>query len=314
MPLPNFLIIGAPKCGTTSLYEYLAQHPEVYMSPVKEPCYFLYAEAGIERDEVERQRVERERKRHCHLAGDLVTLPTEYRALFAGVTQEKAVGEASTSYIIYPNAAARIHHAIPHAKLIAVLRHPVERAFSAYRQLHRTGQTPYPNFEQAISAEDMTAPLPEAWEPTRFLRVGLYAQRLKPFFALFPREQIKILLYDDLKRDPLGLVKECYRFLEIDESFVPDVTQRHNVGLDPRSPMLLRFYQGGRVWRALRRVVPEPIRHWSQPLRAKLLYQPTSDLSPELYSRLMPLFREDILQLQGLLQRDLTHWLEGACQ
>ena len=121
MPMPNFLVIGANKSGTSSLYEYLGQHPEVYMSPVKEPLYFSQSgkpPIGNRPDLV--------------LQRDATRTLDEYLALFAGVTDEKAIGEASTSNLSNPRAPTCIREALPEAKLVAVLRHPAERAFSAY--------------------------------------------------------------------------------------------------------------------------------------------------------------------------------------
>src|SRR5215210_1748036 len=146
--LPNFLVIGAGKSGTTSLYHYLRQHPDVYMSPVKEPLFFA-AEGG-------RIRFPGPDGRMISRAANpgAVTRMKDYRALFAGVSGKKAVGEASPQYLYTPEAPLRIKHYVPEAKLIAVLRNPVERAYSAFLHRTRLGREPLADFSEALRQED----------------------------------------------------------------------------------------------------------------------------------------------------------------
>ncbi|MGQ9662575.1 MAG: sulfotransferase domain-containing protein [Kiritimatiellia bacterium] len=136
MTLPNFLIVGAPKAGTTSLFDYLGQHPEVYTPPVKEPCFFSSGLPAFTHD----------------LA--------EYEALFAGQTTQTAIGEASTTYLYDPDAARRIHDLLPEARIIIMLRNPAERAYSewAYNALQLACEPL--SFEAALEAEEERAASP----------------------------------------------------------------------------------------------------------------------------------------------------------
>ena len=129
MTMPNFLIIGAMRAGTTSLYHYLKQHPQVYMSPVKEPRFF-----ALEGEKPDPGRPTDER-----LMNHSITDIEAYRALFQAVSKETAIGEASPLYLYSPKAPERIRHYIPDAKLIAVLRDPVERAYSHFLDIFMTG-------------------------------------------------------------------------------------------------------------------------------------------------------------------------------
>ena len=168
--LPNFLIIGAAKAGTTSLYRYLEQHPEVYMSPVKEPKFFAL---GGERLDYRGPGDE------ARMRGASVTSLEDYRELFRGVSTETAVGEASTLYLYSERAAARIKHHVPDVKLIAVLRNPVDRAYSDFLHLVRDGIEPLTDFPQALEAEESR--IRSRWAPMwHYRRRGFYHPQLKP--------------------------------------------------------------------------------------------------------------------------------------
>src|SRR5581483_6498173 len=147
MPLPSFLIIGAAKSGTSSVFAWLGQHPEIYTSPIKGPCFFAFDEGA--RVRVAGPGDQAVFDRH------VVTDPVAYRRLFDGVTPaHRAAGEASVLYLYAPAAAARIARTIPDVRLIAILRNPVERAFSSFQHLRRDGREPLADFAEALRAED----------------------------------------------------------------------------------------------------------------------------------------------------------------
>src|ERR687883_42510 len=137
--MPNFFVVGAQKAGTTSLYYYLKQHPEVYMSPVKEPHFFEGMQSEFYRPGRKVMPV---------------TCLGDYQALFQGVSNEKAIGEASASCLYSPKAPALLKGAIPNAKLIAVLRNPVDRAYSNFLHCIRVNREPLPSFAGALQAEE----------------------------------------------------------------------------------------------------------------------------------------------------------------
>ncbi len=144
MTLPNFLVIGATKSGTTSLYTYLKQHPEVYM-PMKEPNFFALEGREPPFFRGPEGWKEPSQKRITDLEG--------YRTLFAGASGEKAMGEVSPLYLYAPQAAYRIRRYVPEAKLVAILRNPVERAYSAYMHLVREDREPL-GFAEALKEEE----------------------------------------------------------------------------------------------------------------------------------------------------------------
>ena len=156
--LPNFLIIGAAKGGTTSLYHYLNQHPQVYMSPMKEPRFF-----ALENEKLNFQNPDKAINKTS------VTSLSEYYKLFDGVTNETAIGEASPLYMYSTKAVERIAHYVPTAKLIAILRNPVDRAYSCYK--HLIALEPY-SFADAILHEDKR--ISQNWAHLWNYRLGGY--------------------------------------------------------------------------------------------------------------------------------------------
>jgi Sulfotransferase family len=170
--MPNFLIIGAAKSGTTSLYHYLNQHPQIYMSPEKEPEFFALEGRKLDFDgpdgkEVINRRIQRNRPTNIE----------EYRALFEGVSGETAIGEASPWYLYSVQAPSRISYYIPGVKLIAVLRNPVERAYSLFLYLRLRGQEPLSDFSQALQAEEVRKR--DNWEWWWYYKdVGFYHAQL----------------------------------------------------------------------------------------------------------------------------------------
>ena len=220
--LPNFIIIGAAKAGTTSLCHYLTQHPRVYISEEKEPRFFspeFYTRDtnGFLRSDA--------RKEIFSLG--------EYQNLFESVTSEKAIGEATTEYLYYPKTPQRIKDRIPAAKLIAILRNPIERAFSAYCYQLRDGCETL-SFEDAIAQSSIRAA--SNWRPGwLYTQSGYYQEQLKRYYDLFPKEQIQIHLFSDFMRDPNAVCQQIFDFLEVESSFeVPDLSAK-NVSMIPKN-------------------------------------------------------------------------------
>ena len=212
MTLPNFFILGAERSGTTSIYHYLKQHPDVYMSPNKEPnFYFLEGVADKLRGN----------GTSAWLEG-CTTTREAYLALFDGVTTEKAIGEASVGYLSKEGAAAAIHRDVPDARLFAVLRHPVERAYTAYMGMRLSGREPVVTFREALNRE--ASRMAEDWSFGGYRRTGLYCRQLNRYYSLFDREQIRIFLFEDFKSDPAAVVQDIFATLEVDTSFVPDTS------------------------------------------------------------------------------------------
>jgi hypothetical protein len=301
MTMPNFLIIGAGKSGTTSLYHYLRQHPEIYMSPVKEPKFFA----------VEGKKLDfRGPNDDEHMNRKSITDVDAYRALFGGVTDEKAIGEASPLYLYSPEAPGRIKHYLPEVKLIAILRNPVDRAFSSYLHCIRDRGEPLDDFAQALQEEERR--IENGWGPIwHYKNVGFYSAQLERYFDTFRRDQIKIFLYDDLKGDPTGVLRSIFSFLEVGDTRLPDLSVKHNISGVPRSRLVHELLnKPNPIKSAFRPLLPAKLRkRLNFNLTGRNLVRP--QLSPEVRKQLIDVYSEDILKVQGLIDRDLSRWLEG---
>jgi hypothetical protein len=311
MAMPNFLIIGTARSGTTSLYHYLKQHPQVYMSPNKEPDFFALEGRTLNFDGPDgKEATNRRIRRGC------ATNIEEYSALFRGASDETAIGEASTWYLYSAQAPSRIKLHIPRAKLIAVLRQPVERACSAFLYLRLRGQEPLSEFSQALQAEEIRKCANWDWW-WYYKDIGYYYVQLKRYFDMFEQDQIRVYLYEDLKAEPLRVVQSVYRFLGVDNGFVPDFSRKYNSsGVPKNNPLADLVHKAHHpVKTILRPLLPAGLR-WrlsTSVLNTRLMdwtvTEPPPLLDPEVRGELTDLYREDILKLQDLIGRDLSAWL-----
>jgi hypothetical protein len=285
--LPNFFIVGAPKAGTTALYAYLDQHPQVYMSALKEPCYFAPEQS--------------QRNPHSSWEG--------YLTLFRGVREETAIGEATACYLWSRTAARNIAARIPHARIIVSLRNPVDRAFSQYLERLTIGVTRN-SFREEIDASlqcsrDGNESFGYLWP---FLEVGRYHQQIQRYFNVFPRAQIYILYYEDLERTPGPVVADLFAFLGVAPGFLPNVSRRYNEPQVPRLVGVTYLLKRSGAWRYLRSLAPQPL----GPGMRSLMFRSRGALRMEPADRafLTDYYRDDIRALASLLDRDLTSWLE----
>jgi hypothetical protein len=297
--LPNFIIVGAPKCATTSLYEYLRQHPQVFMSPFKEPRFFACEGTPLP---LRGPGDERLRRRTT------VTLP-EYERLFQGSEGAIARGEASTMYLGEPGCAARIARRIPEARLIAVLRNPADRAFSAWGHKVREGHETR-SLEDALLDEPLR--IQDGWHATWHYRSrGEYARQLEPYLALFPKSRIKVVLYDDFQ-SPARLLADLFQFLGVDPAFRPNTSARHNPSGRARVQWLQRALdRRGPVKDGLARILRRTFGHPAVERALSLNLQPLK-FAPETRARLLEEFRGDIQHLETLIERNLSHWFKHA--
>jgi hypothetical protein len=219
-----------------------------------------------------------------------------YHALFDDVTTEKAIGEASPLYLESPVAAARIREEIPDAKILVSLRDPSDRAFSAYMMQVRNARETW-RIDEAFDLD------------VHYVRVGLYYEKLKRYYDRFPAEQIRVLLYDDLKRDTDGFMREIYGYIGVDPALGGDVGRPHNVGGFPKRKRLNRFLRGLSRNDALKRLVPSGLVALGKDLRRRNVGK-KPEFPPELRARLIDHYRDDIERVQELIGVDLGAWLE----
>ncbi|MCP4609543.1 MAG: sulfotransferase domain-containing protein [Planctomycetes bacterium] len=282
--LPNFLVIGAAKAGTTSLYSYLKEHPQIFMSPIKETKYFAY----------EGKPTKTFLGTNEHFP---VTTIEKYMNLFEDATHELVIGEASPRYMWSPVAAERIKELIPEAKLLAVLRNPADRAFSDY-MMGVTRREDKREMEDALS------------EDGHYIQLGFYHGQLKRYFDIFPRDQIKIYLFEELKQDTLSVMRDVFDYLGVDTTFEPDVISRHNVGGTPKNKTLNMLLMKIEHTDTIKTMAPSWAARGYRSIRKKNLGD-KAEFSRDLRRRLIDIYRNDILNVQDLIQRDLTSWLES---
>lgn len=306
---PNFFLVGAPKAGTTSLYHYLAQHPDVYLSPIKEPCYFASEVRPENFSEEYRTQVARDQEDlQAYLAGPMkekrhggiVEEWDQYLRLFARAYNATVVGEASVCYLWSETAAANIRRRIPGARILMVLRHPAERAFSQWSHAVGAGWTRRP-FREHIEANLRNREQRFSME-FPFLEMGLYSRQVERYLAAFPREQVMIAFY----KEP-DLFNSILRFLHLDPDFKPNASQRHLEMQVPRSLHFSQYLKSKGIWQHARRLCPAGL----LPLARRLVQVPrrTLRMDPRDRAFLCGYYREDVQRLAQILNRDLSAWL-----
>jgi len=307
MTMPNFFIIGAQKAGTTSLYHYLNQHPQIYMSPVKEPFFFDH-KINSKGDVVQQEFAgRRQAPRFANLE--------EYQALFRGVDGETAIGEASPLYIYAPGTPERIKEHAPEARSVALLRNPADRAYSAFLHALRIGVEPLTDFAQALREEDER--IRNGWHYVfHYRNRGLYYEQLKRYYEVFGRESVGVWLYDDLKEDPASMVRSVFRFLGVEDAFDSDISSAHNPAGVPESQTARAMVRAADTTvGVLRKVFPPTSRIFPYVSKARQAVQSQAfteppPIDPEIRKALIERYTEDILKLQQLIGRDLSSWLK----
>ncbi|HUR95846.1 MAG TPA: sulfotransferase [Gemmatimonadales bacterium] len=293
MTLPDFLVIGAAKAGTTALYWYLAEHPAVFMSRIKETNFFAY---GV--DEAGRLLYGDPQMHHFP-----VTTRAAYEQLFASAAGASAVGEVSPIYLECPQAAERIRAGLADPRLIVSLRDPVDRAYSDYlMDLRHRGRRLDPG-------RDLSPDAPWVQPNSHWMRIGRYHEQLARYYERFDRSRIHVFLFDDLKQDATATVQAVYRFLGVADDFVPDFDAPHGVGGMPANMLLEGLVKRTAALRsAVEPYMPKRAANWARRVRTRNMRQ-SPPLPPELRQRLTDVFREDILKTSQLIGRSLDHWL-----
>ncbi|HEX3126898.1 MAG TPA: sulfotransferase domain-containing protein [Thermoanaerobaculia bacterium] len=280
-PRPNFFLVGDPRSGTSAMYSLLKQHPEIYLSILKEPHFF-----GTD----------------LTVQPHTIREPDLYLGMFADAGDYRRVGEGSVWYLTSKRAAQEIREFAPDAKILALLREPSEMAHSLYHLYRRTGNEDLPTFEEALAAEEERREgrrfPPGCYFPEGLLYtdVARAADKVERYFTAFGRDRVRVVLFEDFRRDNAKVYREVLEFLEVDPTFEPE--------LDPaRAAERIQVM----AIRQLRRTDPR--------VRSKIgregLRQHAGSrepLAPAVRSALRETFRSDVTRLGELLGRDLSHW------
>jgi hypothetical protein len=301
MVLPNFLIVGAAKSGTTSLYDYLGQHPDLFFSDVKGSHFFSNSKTFTARN------------------------LSDYQDLFARHADEKAVGETCVSYLYDPSSPERIKSMLGTVRIIISLRNPVDRAFSHWQYFYNLGWEDL-SFEGALVAEETRfystdfqanapAPVPSGYF---YYRRGLYASQVRRYLETFGTERVKVLIFEEWVRDPVSACQEIFEFLEIEPTFTPKIEVKnaahvtrsrklHDLLVTRRPKWITAAYQNSPVW--LRNLI---FRIGKQLYWANMAAAQRYTLPPDLRAELLDKYQDEIKSLELLLQRDLSGWYSGS--
>lgn len=294
--LPTVIIIGAAKCGTTSLYAHLDSHPRVYVPSHKEPSFFAfptcppsYTGPGDET-----------------INGSVVCNRADYEKLFSSRAARDALHtvDGSTLYLSISGSASRIRAAIPDAQIIAMLRNPVERAYSAYKHLVRDGLEDAPSFEDALEREESR--IRQGWSPLWHLRrSGMYAGQLEPYFECFPEDQIFVGIFEELVRNPPEFLAELCAFLRLDFRNLSHQLPVRNPSGIPRSAMLHRWLnRSSPIRRQLKEFLPTSAQAGLSYLKRLNLRDP-APMCYETRTKLLSSFQSEIQRVGQLIHRDL---------
>ena len=289
---PNFLIVGAPKCGTTAMWKYLNQHPEVFLSPRKD-IHFFGSDLKFRR-----------RSRFSQ---------TEYESFFSDCT-EKARGEASVWYLHSQKAAEEIHQYDPNMKIIIMLRDPIQLMYAHYTQmrLNALGDEDLPTFEQALAAEPARRngkQIPKnnsIVSALYYTDIGTLSTQIQRYLNIFPREQILFLFQEDMKTKMPEMYIQTLEFLGVHTDFAPDFT-KVNTHKEIRSEFLRKVI--GKTPTPFKRILPatkqKKLSRWLRKINSKHAKRPALD--PQLEYRLEPNFHGN-RRAFAIVHRDLNHW------
>jgi hypothetical protein len=297
--LPDFFIVGHHKSGTTALYEMLRGHPEIFMPALKEPRFF----AEDLRAQFEPQPT-----------GRLPHTLDEYLDLFAQARADQLIGEASPSYLRSSTAAAAIAQLVPHARIIAIFREPASFVRSLHMQLMQDHVERERDLRRAVANEELVR---NGRRVRRYSDHVRYVEQLRRFHAVFAREQVLVLIYEEFRADNEATLRRVLRFLGVDER--ADIPIRHaNPSVSVRSPRLhaltSKLYGGGgplarRARRALRALTGERQRAALQGLRRRLLLSEPPAPDERVMDELRRRFKPEVEALSGYIGRDLvTAW------
>lgn len=311
---PTFLIVGAVKAGTTSIHEYLQMHPEVYMSPVKETNHFSDADMLFEHFNVDYKQdinvnldkfLSGPMDTKIHIAH--VRSAEQYAALFKHVTNQKAIGEVSNSYLFCPSTAQVIKQALPDVQIVMILRNPIERLYSQFLMNVKLGKIAERDLLKEIAADQAKAV--KGWGVSHlYLEVGLYYEQVKRYTDLFKPENMCILFYDDYKQQPKKVMQDLFRFLGVDAHFEPDMSQRYNEAGMPRFGKLNYWLTQVGVYGLVKRIFPSNFKERLKSLIYTKKNIPTITAQEKAW--LIDYYTSDIQQLSALLNKDLSHWLK----
>ena len=303
MPFPDFIIVGAPKAGSTALHAALVRHPDLFLSRPKEPKFFL-TDGTPPRGHGQRGPGD------AHSAREWLWRTSDYERLFQPAPPGLLRGESTPFYLWSRDAHRRMARIIPQVKMVAVIRDPVERAYSNWTHLWADGLEPESDFLAACRLEPER--VAAGWAPFwRYIELGRYGEQLEHLYRYFPREQVFVLRYRDMVDDPARALDAVCAFLGIRTGLVTEIPPS-NVGRwaddSPRNRRLRRVIRFGAelgqfahpaVWRKVERRMLGVLQHGSGP---------RPRIAPETRRELLELYRDDVALLERLTGDSFRDW------
>lgn len=300
MKLPRFLVVGALKSATTSLYYYLYQHPDVFLSSKVKESRFL---VGLTPE------------KNPEMIQDLNYIASfdAYKQLFESATSEQVIGEVDPWYLyLYEQTIPRIKaHLDPDVCIIMCLRNPVDRCYSHYYQVIKQGWK-VRAFEETLDV--LLGSEQTTWYERAFLEAGLYYKQVKAYLDVFTSEQVLIYLLDELRYDSIPVIRDICQFIGVDDTFVPNMSERVNIGGIPKNRALYNFIKKpGIVAFIIKSLIkpfmPALLRKRVQNFLIQQNLRSYPAMKERERRRLMDYYREDVLSLQSLIDKDLSSWL-----
>ena len=291
---PDFFVIGAYRSGTTSLYRYLRQHPDVFLPLEKEPNFYA-VDGNPDASPVLRSRA--------------LTTRADYDRYYADAAEHEQRGDISPEYLRNPAAPPRIHRDHPDAKLVAMLRNPVERAWSDFLLHRRDGNEPFDTLTEALADQEQRQSSGDH-RAGHYIDSGMYHGQLQRYLELFEREQILVVLHDDFREDRHALMRSIFTHIGVDADFVTtDEAAINASGVPTNKLVAFALKSRAKLRPFVSRSVLEKVRpYWDRLLSRNLAKPALSDADRQL---LVDIYRDDVAALGELLDRDLTHWLTG---
>lgn len=291
--LPNFVVIGAPKSGTTSLYFYLKQHFDIFL-PVRKELHYFSSEFIRETANGPGD---------AHAVRDLCGTLEEYSNHYEGVSAESAIGDISPSYLYYDFVAPIIKSTLSNPKIIVILRNPIEKAYSQYMHLRRD-QREVLSFEDALEAEPSRSA--SGWSDMwRYVESSLYAARVEKYIEIFGRKNVRVVFFEDLASDAHSVVEEIIDFLSLARVDI-NTNEVFNRSGSVRSKALSKFFDRPSPIKSFAKtIIPESMRIR---MRLKILDVNTKnkvDMSDDARASLRQIFSDDVKRLEILLSRRL---------
>jgi hypothetical protein len=290
--LPDFIIVGAAKSGTTSLYHYISSHPDLYMSIPKEINFFSSQEI---------------KKQNLYYDYHSVDRLDEYKKCFQKAKNSSVIGEGSVSYLSYPSVPGKIKDLLPDVKILILLRSPVERAFSHYLMDYRMGLIDC-SFEDVVYRRSPDKKFNLFFQ--QHIELGLYHDQVKRYLDVFGHKQVKIFLQEDLRDSKDKTMKDIFNFLEVDVSYEPDMNQEHNTFSMPKNALVKKLYSSYFNRFLAGRLFSDTLKKKLKKLLFHTKAKPS--IKPETSIYLHRLYEKDILNLEVLIARDLSSWKKST--